>query len=111
VAAFGIRVALVQPGSIATPMWRKGAERATRLPPEAVELYGARIQALRSWAEKRGAVTPPDEVAAVVERALTDAEPKTRYVVGKGARTRTLIGRAPDALRDRLIGRVLLKSK
>jgi NAD(P)-dependent dehydrogenase (short-subunit alcohol dehydrogenase family) len=111
VAPFGIRVSLVQPGSIATPMWRKGAERAARLPEEAVALYGARIRAVRAWAEKRGAVTPPEEVALVVERALTDADPRTRYVVGKGARTRTLIARAPDDLRDRLIGRVLLKTK
>ena len=110
-APFGIAVSLVQPGSIATPMWRKGAERAARLPPEAVELYGARIQAVRAWAAKRGAVTPPEEVAAVVEHALTDPSPRTRYVVGKGARTRTLIGRAPDGLRDRLIGRMLLKAK
>jgi NAD(P)-dependent dehydrogenase (short-subunit alcohol dehydrogenase family) len=111
VAPFGIRVALVQPGSIATPMWRKGAERATRLSPGALELYGARIAALRAWAERNGAVTPPEDVARVVEHALTADSPRTRYVVGRGARTRTLIGRAPDGLRDRLIGRVLLKGK
>lgn len=110
VAPFGIPVSLVQPGSIATPMWRKGAERAARLPPAAVELYGTRIAALRAWAERSGAVTPPEEVARVVERALTARVPRTRYVVGRGARTRTLIGRAPGPLRDRLIRR-LLRSK
>jgi NAD(P)-dependent dehydrogenase (short-subunit alcohol dehydrogenase family) len=59
VAPFGIRVSLVQPGSIATPMWRKGAKRAESLSPEAIELYGEAIGALRSWAVWRGAVTPP----------------------------------------------------
>ncbi len=109
VAPFGVSVSLVEPGSIATPMWRKGGERAERLPAEAVELYGGAIQALRAWAEKRGAVTPPGEVARTVEHALTASRPRTRYVVGDGARMRTLIGRAPDRVRDRLIRRVLVR--
>ncbi len=111
VAPFGIRVALVQPGSIATPMWRKGGERASQLPPEAVELYGRTIESLRAWAEKRGAVTPPEAVARVVEQALTAERPRTRYVVGAGARTRTLIGRAPDRVRDGLIRRLILRAR
>jgi NAD(P)-dependent dehydrogenase (short-subunit alcohol dehydrogenase family) len=110
VAPFGIRVSLVQPGSIATPMWRKGGERVAQLAPEAVELYGGAISALRAWAAKRGAVTPPEEVARTVEHALTAERPRTRYVVGQGARTRTLIGRAPDRARDRLIGRLIRRS-
>ena len=107
VAPFGVRVSLVEPGSIATPMWRKGGERAAQLAPEALELYGGAIGALRAWAEKRGAVTPPEEVARTVERALTAERPRTRYVVGQGARTRTLIGRAPDRLRDGLVRRLM----
>lgn len=107
VAPFGIAVSLVQPGSIATPMWRKGGERAAQLPERAVELYGDAIRALRAWADRRGAVTPPEEVALVVEQALTAARPRTRYVVGKGARTRTLVGRVPDRARDRLVARLM----
>jgi NAD(P)-dependent dehydrogenase (short-subunit alcohol dehydrogenase family) len=106
-APFGVAVSLVQPGSIATPMWRKGGERAAELPEEAVRLYGSALEGLRAWAAKRGAVTPPREVAAVVEQALTAERPRTRYVVGQGARTRTLIGRVPDRARDRLIERLL----
>lgn len=109
VAPFRIRVSLVQAGSIATPMWRKGGQRAAQLSPEAVELYGGAISALRAWAAKRGAVTPPEAVARTVEHALTAARPRTRYVVGRGARTRTLIGRAPDRARDRLIGRLIAR--
>jgi NAD(P)-dependent dehydrogenase (short-subunit alcohol dehydrogenase family) len=110
-APFGVRVSLVQPGSIATPMWRKGGERAERLPAEAVRLYGGEIEALRAWAARRGAMTPPEEVARVVEQALTADRPRTRYVVGEGARTRTLIGRAPDRVRDRLIDRLISRSR
>jgi NAD(P)-dependent dehydrogenase (short-subunit alcohol dehydrogenase family) len=107
VAPFGIAVSLLQPGSIATPMWRKGGERAAQLPPAALELYGDAIAKLRAWAAKRGAVTPAGDVARVVEQALSAEHPRTRYVVGAGARTRTLIGRTPDRARDRLIGRLL----
>jgi NAD(P)-dependent dehydrogenase (short-subunit alcohol dehydrogenase family) len=107
VAPFGIAVSLLQPGSIATPMWRKGGERAAQLPAEALVLYGDAIGRLRAWAAKRGAVTPPEAVARVVDDALTAERPRSRYVVGKGARARTLIGRAPDRLRDRLVRRVL----
>lgn len=109
VAPHGIAVSLVQPGSIATPMWRKGGERAANLPEEAVALYGDAIARLRAWAARRGAVTPPAAVAAVVEDALTAERPRTRYVVGAGARARTLVGRAPDRLRDRLIGRLIAR--
>jgi len=109
VAPFGIAVSLVEPGSIATPMWRKGGERAAQLPEPAVALYGEAVAALRAWAAKRGAVTPAAEVAVVVERALTAERPRSRYVVGAGARTRTLIGRAPDRVRDRLIARLLAR--
>jgi NAD(P)-dependent dehydrogenase (short-subunit alcohol dehydrogenase family) len=107
VAPFGISVSLVEPGSIATPMWRKGGERAAQLPPQALELYGVAIRALRDWAERSGAVTPPEEVAETVEHALTAERPRTRYVVGAGARKRLLVGRAPDRLRDELIRRLM----
>ena len=107
VEPFGISVSLVQPGSIATPMWRKGGERAANLPEEAVRLYGPAIAGLRAGAAKRGAVTPASDVAAVVEHALTAERPRTRYVVGDGARTRTLLGRVPDRARDRLLGRLI----
>jgi NAD(P)-dependent dehydrogenase (short-subunit alcohol dehydrogenase family) len=108
-APLGIRVSLVQAGSIATPMWRKGGERTAQLPAAAIELYGEAIGALLAWTAKRGAVTPAVEVAKVVEHALTAERPRSRYVVGQGARTRALIGRAPDRVRDRLIGRLIAR--
>ncbi len=110
-APFGVAVSLVQPGSIATPMWRKGGERADQLPPEALRLYGGAMAAVRRWAAKHGAVTPPGAVARVVEQALTADRPRTRYVVGEGARMRILIGSAPDRVRDRLIGRLIARVK
>ncbi|MDQ3878162.1 MAG: SDR family oxidoreductase, partial [Actinomycetota bacterium] len=43
-AAWDMRVSLIEPGSIATPLWEKGTGQANELidelPPEASELYG-----------------------------------------------------------------------
>ena len=48
---FGIEVAIVEPGTIATPIWRKGAERfeqlASGLPGDLNDLYGDRMAAFR----------------------------------------------------------------
>jgi NAD(P)-dependent dehydrogenase (short-subunit alcohol dehydrogenase family) len=111
---FGIEVVIVEPGSIATPMWRKGAEGFQRLaadmPADLGRLYGGRMQAFRraaAAAAQRG--EPAGNVAEVVERALTAERPKTRYLVGRDARRRARVERLPDRLRDRVYERVLLR--
>ena len=110
---FGIRVTIVEPGTIATPIWEKGAARArdvtASLPAGSAEPYAARVAALAAFARKRGAGgASPDDVAAVVERALTAERPRARYLVGRDARIRSGIERLPDRVRDRVYERVLL---
>jgi NAD(P)-dependent dehydrogenase (short-subunit alcohol dehydrogenase family) len=112
---FGIEVSIVEPGGIATPIWRKGAERfqhlAAALPPDLVLLYGERMLKFREAAAaagKRG--EPADLVARAVEHALTATKPRTRYVVGRDARRRSRVERLPDRLRDRVYERVLLRT-
>src|SRR5207253_1226722 len=102
---WGIRVVVVEPGSIRTPIWTR--ERPEP-PPEAVPLYGERIEAFRRAALARGAQgAPPEEVAAAVERALTAERPRARYLVGRDARLRARLERLPVRLRDRLLVRRL----
>jgi NAD(P)-dependent dehydrogenase (short-subunit alcohol dehydrogenase family) len=112
---FGIAVTVIEPGTIATPIWRKGGERveelAAQLPAELGERYGRRMAAFREAAAAAGRrAEPADDVAIVVERALTEAKPKARYVVGRDARRRALVERLPAGLRDRVYERVLLRS-
>jgi len=110
-APFGVRVALIEPGSIATPIWSKPQKTADALPPEAQELYGARVVQFRKRAEAaaRDAV-PPVEVAKAVEHALTAETPKTRYLVGRDAKRRARIELLPDRLRDKALLRFLFGS-
>lgn len=107
---FGIEVVIVEPGSIATPIWRKGAEAFEHLLPalsaEMFSLYRARMAGFRKAAAGRRR-EPADEVAKVVEIALTARRPRTRYVVGRDARRRAWVERLPDRVRDRVYARVL----
>ena len=111
---FGIHVSLVQPGTIKTPIWTKSAAVADELAngagAELAGLYGERIAAFRKVAQTRGAKgASPDEVARVVEEALTTERPRTRKLVGLDAKLRAGVERLPDRLRDRVYERVLLR--
>jgi NAD(P)-dependent dehydrogenase (short-subunit alcohol dehydrogenase family) len=111
---FGIAVTIIEPGTIATPIWRKGGELfqqlAAEMPDELGELYGERMAAFREAAAAAGRrAEPADRVAAVVERALTTRQPMARYVVGRDARRRARVERLPTRLRDRVYERFLLR--
>jgi NAD(P)-dependent dehydrogenase (short-subunit alcohol dehydrogenase family) len=106
---WGLEVALVQPGDIATPIWEKSAAAGQALeavlPPAARERYGAAITAVQAYAaETARKASPADEVAAVIEAALTAARPRTRYLVGRGATTQALLARwVPDRQLDAML--------
>lgn len=94
--AQGVRVSIVEPGSVATPMWEKGLteghRRLASLDPAALALYGASLRALLRTGERLAAHgVSPTKVAAVVEHALTASRPRTRYIVGMDARLQILL--------------------
>ena len=93
-APWGIHVAIVEPGTIKTPIWTRERPAPS---PEATALYGPRIDAFRKLAVKRGtAGAPPELVAAAVEHALMAEKPRTRYLVGRDAKLRARVQRLPD---------------
>jgi NAD(P)-dependent dehydrogenase (short-subunit alcohol dehydrogenase family) len=110
-APWGIAVSIVEPASVKTPIWTKGAESAdamrTGLAPEQARLYAERIESFRQVALKRGPGIDPDVVARAVEHALTARRPKARYLVGRDAHLRAWIERLPTRLRDRVLARAL----
>jgi NAD(P)-dependent dehydrogenase (short-subunit alcohol dehydrogenase family) len=114
---WGMHVALIEPGAVATPIWDKGVEQAEELdrdaPPEVRERYGEVIDAIRTESEKnRTDGVPPQEVAEAVAHALTASKPKTRYLVGRDAKTRGPMAKVmPDRLLDAAIARALGQRK
>jgi NAD(P)-dependent dehydrogenase (short-subunit alcohol dehydrogenase family) len=114
---WGMHVALIEPGAVATPIWDKGVDQAQALerdaPPEVRERYGEIIDAVRKQSEKnRTEGVPPQEVADAVAHALTASKPKTRYLVGRDAKMRAPMGKLlPDRVMDAAIGRALGQRK
>jgi NAD(P)-dependent dehydrogenase (short-subunit alcohol dehydrogenase family) len=107
-APWGLHVSIVEPGTIATPMWTKPQRSVEEFPAEAAERYGERIAKFRSLAASRSSKgVPASEVAKAVEHALTAPRPKTRYVVGPDAKRRGRVQKLPDRLRDRVLTKFL----
>jgi len=108
---WGISVSIIEPASINTSIWTKGAARADELratlPGESEELYSSAIAKFRKLALARGPGADPDEVAKAVEHALTARRPKARYLVGRDAHIRAWIERLPTRARDRLLAKLL----
>ncbi|MGH2957091.1 MAG: SDR family NAD(P)-dependent oxidoreductase [Solirubrobacterales bacterium] len=111
VSPWGIDVVVVEPGSIATEIWRKGAESTEELraqiPPEGHELYGPQIERFGSAvAETAARGIPPRKVAEVVHRAIRSGRPRPRYLVGTDAKVGARIHAAlPTRVFDRLLRR------
>jgi NAD(P)-dependent dehydrogenase (short-subunit alcohol dehydrogenase family) len=111
---FGVRVVTIEPGAINTPALDKTLGdvegRIATLPAEGAKRYGAMWRRFnrRAYAQEQ-AGSPPEVVARAVLHALTAANPRPRYVVGKHARllttlARVLPDRELDAMRSRIFG-------
>jgi NAD(P)-dependent dehydrogenase (short-subunit alcohol dehydrogenase family) len=105
----GIEVCVIEPGSIHTPAVEKtlgGIEGTIAgLPPEGIPLYGGAMRRMaHGFAQNEHAGSPPEAVAEVVERALTDRNPRTRYPAGKDSVKLTLLARfLPEKVLDFVI--------
>ena len=106
-APSGIPVVLIEPGTIATPIWSRGGDAASelvaQLPADGRERYAAQITAIRASAArsaKRG--LPPAHAARVIVKALTGRNPRPRYLVGTDAHAAAIVARLPYRLRYRL---------
>src|SRR4029453_2638000 len=89
-APFGIRVLLIEPGTIATPIWERGLVHSKELQsrhPHSFARYAKQLEGAYAMTE-RGARSrqKPNVVARVITEALTSKNPTPRRVVGRDAK-------------------------
>ncbi|MGA9371950.1 MAG: SDR family oxidoreductase [Solirubrobacterales bacterium] len=110
-APWGIDVVVIEPGSIDTPIWTKGAEtieeQSAKLTPTAKRLYGKQLQRMDEvLSETASRGIPPEKVAKAIHTAIKSEKPRHRYLVGRDAKIAArLKGTLPDRTFTKLLGR------
>jgi NAD(P)-dependent dehydrogenase (short-subunit alcohol dehydrogenase family) len=105
---FGIRISLIEPGPIETPMLHKNIEWIDRLEaqmsPEESALYKCEMRLMRHFATHSGATAMPvQRVVDTIVHALTASRPKVRYRIGSSTSGIGFLEKLPVRLRDWLI--------
>ena len=106
-----VQVTLIEPGSVATPIWDKSRAESDKVnvPPELQREYGhvpAAMDKVLTDTARRG--VPPEQVAETIQRALTARRMKARYVVGRDAKAMLVARRLlPDHVFDAIARRAL----
>jgi NAD(P)-dependent dehydrogenase (short-subunit alcohol dehydrogenase family) len=97
---------VVEPGEVKTELWNKAeqqlVDRRNQLDRAGLlERYLWLLDLIRGFIdEAEEKAVDPDEVAKVVERALTAKRPKARYLVGVDAKVQAALARLPDRGRE-----------
>jgi short-subunit dehydrogenase len=109
---WNIHVSLIEVAPVKTAIFEKtyvaldGLEQ--KLGPEGYRLYERQIAAIRTATEKAAAdADSPVVIAKAILHALTSDKPKTRYLVGHGAKGTGVAAALPDRVRDRALAREL----
>ena len=109
---WGLKVSIVEPGSIDTPIWERGqrmGEEIEARAPRTNLLYGAAIEKFRKVIEdtaERG--IPPEKVAKAIAHALESNRPRARYLVGLDAKVQARLKPfIPTSVFDRIVARQL----
>ncbi len=103
-APFGVKAILIEPGIINTSRWSHNRGNARRA-VDTTSPYFRLFHRAEALADRRVEMsrTQPEDVARAVHRALTDENPRLRYVVGRPAGVAILARRyLPERMFDRL---------
>lgn len=112
VARHGVKVTLMQPGVVATPVYERtlplAYERAEGLSPEVSARYGSQLESALNSAERSGTeAAPASGVAHAIAKVLGRRFPPTRRIVGRDARIAVYCTRwLPDRVVDLIVARV-----
>jgi NAD(P)-dependent dehydrogenase (short-subunit alcohol dehydrogenase family) len=106
-AALGIKVAIVEPGSFETDIWTRNAKLTAKMSDAA----SPNVARLARWQtridESAKNRASPQRVADLIARILEAREPKLRYVIGRDARMGLLMRKVlPASVFERLMIRL-----
>jgi NAD(P)-dependent dehydrogenase (short-subunit alcohol dehydrogenase family) len=115
VAAFGVKVVVIEPGAVTTEMTGRlvvASERvASGMTAEQHGRYDALMQAVIAQAQtltREGAGRPAEEVGRVIADAIISERPRTRYTVGRDAAIGVRLARfVSDRMLDSMLARAL----
>ena len=107
---YGVKVIIIEAGSIKTEIWRKGEELLDQFPDS---MFIKEARAIGEYAIDKGMNRgiPAVEVAKVVHKALTKKKPKLRYVITADKLRIFMIKHFPASWVDRFIKKELEKLK
>ncbi len=107
-APFGVRVILIEPGTIRTEFIRAASDSLLRMSGEsAYAPYARRHAKMLAYNEASKVPSSPAGVAKTIVRALGARRPRARYPTGAAARPMLFLRHiAPDSLFDRLMWRI-----
>lgn len=105
-------MSLLEPGTIATDIWRKGLTEFDEImrapPPGLVETYGELLNSMHELARKSVRhASPASVVARETVHAFTARRPRTRYCMGADSGMQRWISRLPDRWLDALLAKLL----
>lgn len=109
----GVWVIVIEPGTIATPMWDKGIatldSASANMTPAEHARYDDLVAAMRKQAVgQAGRGVHPDQAARVIAGAVQARKPRTRYLVGRDAKVLAgVTGLLGDRAVDRFVARNL----
>jgi NAD(P)-dependent dehydrogenase (short-subunit alcohol dehydrogenase family) len=112
ISPHGVKVILIQPGRIATPIWDKTEKT---IDPEKLgkSMFRDEALALAEYSIRKGKSEglPPKAVAETIYNALTLSNPKLRYIVAKNSLEYKLIKILPAQWVDRMVSNKIKSMK
>ncbi len=108
-APHAVKVVIIEPGPIDTPIWRKSAAKNRSLlaeySDEIREIYQRALEAFAKSVEQAElSAAPVTVVLRALEHAVNSPTPQTRYAVGKGVYVKSQLAHwLPDTWVDRLL--------
>ena len=107
---YGVKVVIIQPGNINTPIWKKGEQFLEKFQDS---MFKEEARKMGEYAIKKGTTKglPPQKVAEMVYKALTEKKPKLRYLIVPDRFRNFLLKILPASWIDNMIKKELNKFK